>query len=421
MDKLITNTEFNSLLDYLYNLQRLGIKVGLSHTQDLLKQCGNPQDCFRSIHVAGTNGKGSTCAMLAAILVEAGLKVGLYSSPHLVQFNERIRINGKTISNVEIISFMKRYKKDIAGIKATFFETTTAMAFDHFRNKKVDVAIIETGLGGRLDSTNVIKPFLTAITSISLDHLGILGEDIVSIAKEKAGIIKQNVPLFISKQEKEVEALIEKIAFSNNSPLYKISSYGNIHLDISGTIFNVGTDSFKVPLLGHHQAMNGTLAISIAKAFKPDLSHEIIQKGLMKAQWPGRLQLLSKSPPIIYDVAHNASGISAILQTVKSLFNISPIGLFVMKGDKESNLIAQTLHQFDQLIISGGSKYGLLNAEELRKNLHNEGVKNFSTEVSFSIALDQIINQTKNKKRPGLIFGSHYVAKEIFDKFGFLI
>ena len=138
---------FDSFLDYLYNLQRLGIKVGLSHTRELLEQCDNPQDYFQSIHIAGTNGKGSTCAMVAEILMEKRLKVGLYSSPHLIRFNERIRVNGKPISDGEIITFIKKYKKYIDEIKSTFFETTTAMAFDHFRNHNVDVTIIETGLG----------------------------------------------------------------------------------------------------------------------------------------------------------------------------------------------------------------------------------------------------------------------------------
>ncbi|MDP7330182.1 MAG: Mur ligase family protein, partial [Candidatus Marinimicrobia bacterium] len=181
-----TSVEFNSLLDYLYKLQRLGIKVGLNHTFELLQRCGNPQNQFQSIHIAGTNGKGSTSAIISSILMEAGLKVGLYTSPHLIRFNERIRVNGKPISDSKIVEFVDEHRSDIDDIESTFFETTTAMAFRYFANKNVDIAVVETGLGGRLDSTNVLTPDLTVITPISLDHRDILGKNILDISKEKA-------------------------------------------------------------------------------------------------------------------------------------------------------------------------------------------------------------------------------------------
>lgn len=417
-----TSTEFDSLLDYLYNLQRLGIKVGLSHTRELLDRCRNPQDYFQSIHVAGTNGKGSTCAMTAAILMEAGLKVGLYTSPHLIRFNERIRVNGKPISDSEIVSFVDRYKMDIDDIESTFFETTTAMAFDHFRNHSVDGAVIETGLGGRLDSTNVLKPALTAITPISMDHREILGEDILTIAKEKAGIIKRNTPVIISKQDMDVEALLIKTAESQNAPLTAVSVSDDIQSHKSGTTFNIGGEEFTTPLLGQHQALNAALAVSIAKRFNPKLSHDITQKGLTNSQWPGRLQVMSTSPSILYDVAHNAEGIGAVIRTVNALFNCRPIGLFVMKGDKESDLIVSAIQdQFEGLIISGGKKYGLLSGEALGDILSDSGLKNFTINNSFVDALNDLIDQSRKEGRPALIFGSHYIAKEIFDKFGFLI
>ena len=188
--KLTNSKKIDGILSYLFDLNRLGIKVGLDHTVELLNRCGNPQNNFQSIHVAGTNGKGSICSMLASILMNAGYKVGLYSSPHLINFNERIRINNICITNNEIASFIEKKRKDIDEIKSTFFETTTVMAFDHFSLNKIDIAIVETGLGGRLDATNVITPIITAISSISLDHRDMLGDNIVKIAKEKAGIIK---------------------------------------------------------------------------------------------------------------------------------------------------------------------------------------------------------------------------------------
>ena len=197
MSKKFNSAEFNQLLEDLYALQRLGIKVGLEHTHQLLEVCSNPQDSFMSIHIAGTNGKGSTSAMIASILIEAGYSVGLYTSPHLLKFNERIRINGVPISDNRIVEFMSQYKSAIKEIESTFFEATTAMTFDYFKKKMIDVAVVETGLGGRLDSTNVIKPIVTIISSITADHTEILGKDLETIAFEKGGIIKCGVPLIL--------------------------------------------------------------------------------------------------------------------------------------------------------------------------------------------------------------------------------
>jgi len=206
----LTSPEFPALLKTLFNLQRLGIKLGLEHTFRLLDFIGNPQDDLTMIHVAGTNGKGSTCAMIASILHASGKNVGLYTSPHLIRFNERIRVNGYPIPDKKIIKFMKKVDPAIQKIESTFFETTTAMAFDYFMEQKVDVAVIETGLGGRLDSTNVIEPEVTVISHISMDHMNILGKDIEKIANEKAGIIKRNVPLIISEQMPIVKNILLK-------------------------------------------------------------------------------------------------------------------------------------------------------------------------------------------------------------------
>ena len=184
----------DTILEELYSLQRLGIKIGLEHTFQLLDQIGNPHKKLRLIHVAGTNGKGSTCSILTKILIDHGLKVGLYTSPHLIKFNERIQINNCQISDEYIATFFNENRTKINNIEATFFETTTAMAFNYFQDQAVDYAVIETGIGGRLDSTNVITPKVCGITSISLDHMEILGETIEKIAIEKAGMIKEKVP-----------------------------------------------------------------------------------------------------------------------------------------------------------------------------------------------------------------------------------
>ena len=420
---LVENSDkINSQLNYLYNLQRLGIKVGLSHTLKLLKRCGNPHKHYKSIHVAGTNGKGSTCSMVAEILIKAGYKVGVYSSPHLVRFNERIKINNTFIKDDEITSFIKYHKNDIEIIKATFFETTTAMAFKHFAENNIEVAVIETGLGGRLDSTNVISPIITAITPISMDHREILGPDIETITKEKGGIIKPNVPVVLGKQEEISASILRKISRSKNSSILSQEYPQNIIVSEQGTSFKIKNESFRTPLVGHHQAFNAALSIAIINQFDSKINSKIIQKGLDKTTWPGRLQRMSIKPPIFYDVAHNAKGIDAMLKTITSLYNCSPIGLITLKSDKEINMIAKATNgKFKSLIISGSKKNGLLNGSELAQSFNDLKVSNYCVENSFLQALDDLVKISKELEAPGVIFGSHYIAKEVFDKFGFLI
>ena len=417
---LTKSKKIDRILSYLFDLNRLGIKVGLDHTVELLNRCGNPQNNFQSIHIAGTNGKGSICSILASILMNAGYRVGLYSSPHLINFNERIRINNICITNNEIASFIEKKRKDIDEIKSTFFETTTAMAFDHFSLKKIDIAVVETGLGGRLDATNVINPIITAISSISLDHRDMLGNNIVKIAKEKAGIIKKGIPVVISPQKRSVRSILFKTAVKFDSPIIQIKSPSKVLYNKDGTSFDYKNISYNVPLIGKFQALNALIAITIVKKINKKINHQIIQKGLANTVWPGRLQRMSELYPIYYDVAHNQEGICLMLETIKSLFSQKPIGLFVMKGDKELNLISDILkNKFYRLVISGGKQFGLLNANELSENLKYYNFDEFSTNNDFDTALNNIIELTKQTKKPAIIFGSHYIAKPIFDKFGF--
>ena len=313
------SADINHTLEKLFRLQRLGIKVGLEHTYELLNRCGNPHNNLRTIHLAGTNGKGSTAAMVQSILRNAGLKVGLYTSPHLVSFNERIRVNGTQVSNNFIIDFMKKFNDDIDEIKSTFFETTTVLALYYFNYKKVDVAVIETGLGGRLDSTNVLDTDLTIITPIDIDHQNILGHTIKEIASEKAGIIKKNTPVISSHQHKEVMKILSNRAKSINTKIIIPQKPEKITIDYFSTRFNVNNKSYSIPLLGEHQADNAALAIQAVRIFKPKLNYNIISDGLINTVWPGRFHLLDKKLPIFYDVAHNQAGINSIRNTLKFL------------------------------------------------------------------------------------------------------
>ncbi|MBQ84387.1 MAG: hypothetical protein CMG31_06330 [Candidatus Marinimicrobia bacterium] len=416
-----TSVEFNSLLDYLYKLQRLGIKVGLNHTFELLQRCGNPQNQFQSIHIAGTNGKGSTSAIISSILMEAGLKVGLYTSPHLIRFNERIRVNGKPISDSKIVEFVDEHRSDIDDIESTFFETTTAMAFRYFANKNVDIAVVETGLGGRLDSTNVLTSDLTVITPISLDHRDILGKNILDISKEKAGIIKKNIPLVLAPQDNAVFSQLLKIAGDLDSDVAIVDPPTKVTLSKSGTAFIKNGLSFKTPMIGRHQAINNSVAIEAVQIFMPEIQKEVIDIGIQKVKWPGRLQRMSIEKPIYYDVSHNAHGIQMTLQALHDIFSQKPIGILVMKGDKEVDLVAAAIkNKFDQLIISGDTDLGLLSGADLSDKLSSKGLANLTNIDRFEDALHHIAGIMEKDSRPTLIFGSHYVAEAVFNKFGFL-
>ena len=411
----LTSPDFSALLKSLFNLQRLGIKLGLEHTFRLLDVIGNPQENLTMIHVAGTNGKGSTCAMIASILHASGKNVGLYTSPHLIRFNERIRINGYPIPDKQIITFMKKVGPVIQEIESTFFETTTAMAFDYFKEQKVDVAVIETGLGGRLDSTNVIKPKVTVISHISMDHMDILGKDIEKIANEKAGIIKNNVPLIIAEQTPKVKNILLKKAKGERAPVTELGTISNISATTSGTTFQYKYDQYFTSLIGEHQALNAGLAIECINQFEPKLQNQMIHYGLRKVDWPARIQQLDDR--LYYDVAHNEDGLAFFLKTIRSMFPDVPIiGLFCLKGDKELNSLTKNLSgQFSKLFVTTDQNRLLLSSQNLSEKLKNFGIKNEPV-GSVSSGINKLKALIKDAG-VGVIFGSHYIAEEVFSEF----
>ena len=408
----MTSSNFPSLIDALYRLERRGIKLGLEHTSALLKSIENPHNELKFIHVAGTNGKGSTCAMIANILRSKGKNVGLFTSPHLVRFNERIRVNGNPISDDKIIHFMEKANPHIEKIESTFFEATTAMAFDYFRNQKVDIAIIETGLGGRLDSTNVINPHLTVITPISMDHMDILGQDLNTIAKEKAGIIKKNVPLVISNQLPSVQKILVENAQGKNASIISLGSVLNIVVNEQGTTFRYKEKNYFTSLIGKHQALNAALAIEAVTRFTSDVNVDFLQQGLKSVFWPGRIQKIGTR--LFYDVAHNEDGLEILLNTIQSIYpGKRMVGLFCLKGDKEFDRIVHKINgRFSQLYVTNDETELLLDKNELSQRLMNYGIKNQTT-ISVSDGFNKIRSDV-NRGNVGLIFGSHYIANEVF-------
>jgi len=407
------------VLKELFGLQRLGIKVGLEHTEELLDNIGNPHSHLKFIHIAGTNGKGSTCAILNKILIEHGMVVGLYTSPHLVRFNERIQVNNEKISDADIALFMNHHINQIKNIQTTFFETTTAMAFDYFNNKSIDIAIIETGLGGRLDSTNVISPTVCGISSVSLDHMDILGDTIQKIAKEKAGIIKDNIPIVTFDQNKFVIDIIKKTAAQKNAALtvIKNNDIELLSIDNQGTLFKYKNYTINLPLRGKHQILNCVLAINIAESIINNIYPDKVNKAILNTSWLGRIEKLTKSD-IYFDVAHNYDGLKAMINTIKSNHPQKKLfGLFCIKGDKNMNSISDLIREsFHQIIICQDKNKYLLSVNRLSKILDKKSINHLS--VSSVKEGVNIIKNINVKEYVGLIFGSHYIAREVYNEFG---
>tara|TARA_B100001248_G_scaffold113142_1_gene84682 strand:+ start:2728 stop:3990 length:1263 start_codon:yes stop_codon:yes gene_type:complete len=406
----------NKYLESLYSLHRRGIKLGLEHTERLLSFFDNPHKKFSTIHVAGTNGKGSTCAYIETILRQNGYKVGLYTSPHLLKFNERIRVNGRPISNKHIFQFLDNSFDEINKINSTFFEATTVMAFNYFYKKKVDVAVIETGLGGRLDATNVINPKISVITSISKDHTDILGDSLEKIAYEKAGIIKEKTPLIIYRQDSQILEVFRKKAVSLNADM-KISKIPkNIEFNSKGTQFIHNNYKYVIPLFGFHQARNASLAIDVINKVDPNIKNEAINRALGRVFWPGRMQKVGNN--IFYDVSHNENGLKKTLQTLKKLYpNQNLHGLMCLKKDKNVDSLKKLISEnFKTLIVSGNENELLSKSSALEKKLSGLNIQCKSVS-SLNTGLVNIKNIVKNSSSVGLIFGSHYVANEVFDSF----
>ena len=324
---------YSEALNYLYaNLpvfQRIGAaayKADLHNTIALLDSLGNPEKKFRSIHIAGTNGKGSSSHMLASILQEAGHKAGLYTSPHLKEFTERIKINGQDIEREFVVDFVNRIRPTIEKIQPSFFEVTVAMAFDYFAMKEVDIAVVEVGLGGRLDATNVITPMLSLITNISYDHKDILGDTLEKIASEKAGIIKPNVPVVISEMQKETFKVFIDKARQGNSKIIFAGQSLNATLD-DDLLTVKGSELFHVspfPLKGVYQQKNvpGVVkCIEILNQLGLSIHREAVVNGLrnvvVNTGLKGRWQTIGTAPLTICDTGHNEAGIEQILLQVK--------------------------------------------------------------------------------------------------------
>lgn len=348
------NMTYKEAMDYISNVGKFGSNYGLERTFRLLEILGNPHEKIKLIHIAGTNGKGSTTAMITKILRGFGYKVGMYTSPYLEEFEERIQIDGENINKDILVNLLEEVKIAINKVieegyeHPTEFEIITALMFLHFYNEKVDYGVIEVGLGGRLDSTNVLIPKVSVITSVSLDHINILGDNLKEIAKEKAGIIKDGVPVVVYPQKEDVEEVILKVAKEKNSKVHLVKKESGELIDINykDIYQNVevkghkNTYKIKLPLLGEHQILNLSVALNtievLCEVENIELNKDLIEKSLEDVKWIGRLEVLRKKPTIVIDGAHNIDGIKSLRKNIENYFNFNKIYLLLgILADKQ--------------------------------------------------------------------------------------
>ncbi len=391
---------YQQTLDYLYSrlpmFQRIGpaaYKADLSNTIALCKLLGNPEESFKSIHIAGTNGKGSTSHLLASVLQAAGYKTGLYTSPHLKDFRERIRVNGKMISKDEVVAFVEQYKNDFEKIDLSFFEWTVGLAFHHFREKKVDIAIVETGLGGRLDSTNVLLPEVSVITNISYDHMNILGNTLEKIAKEKAGIIKRDVPVIIGESQPDISHVFVTKAASLKAPItfadkvfsirkWDVSDVPSPHVvcDVGGrTGFRV---TLRSSLIGEYQKKNFVTVIAVLDEMKRlgwNVDDLAMRKGFRDVAETtgllGRWQTIGRNPPVIADTGHNEGGVQEIVAQLKRTAFKKLHMVIGVVNDKDPGKILALLPKNAQYYFCSFDLPRAMNAEELQVAAGEFGLK----------------------------------------------
>ena len=410
---------YKQALNYLYGLQKYGVKFGLSKTSNIMKKMGNPHKGQKYIHIAGTNGKGSVSAMVESVLIRSGLKVGFYSSPHLVSFTERFRINRKEISKKKVGELTEEIK-DIINPKEppTYFEATTAMALAYFARENTDIAIMEVGMGGRLDATNIIKPLVSAITNISLEHQIFLGNTLMDIAVEKAGIIKKGVNTITAATQPAVTGLFRDICMERNAPFFQVGKDVRYRDSESGLNYYGLTRKIKninLRLRGSFQHRNAALAIGMLELLEKKgytFDDELIKKGVEETTWMGRVQVLSERPLVVVDGAHNPGAAEVLAKAVKKDFSYSRLILVlgVMKDKDIKNIVKEIAGMADHIICSNPEYYRSASPEDLHRV-----VSAYSRRCEIIKSLPVAIAKAKKLAKPDdmiLITGSLFTVGE---------
>lgn len=420
--------EYDASLKWLYDLQFFGIKLGLDNTKALLSTLGAPHEKFKSVHVTGTNGKGSVCAFLTQVLIESGYKVGTYTSPHVLEFGERIAIDNFPMAREEVLRSIARVRprvEELAGgknMKCTFFETVTAMAFDHFARRKVDIAVVEVGMGGRLDSTNVIKPLTSVITNVTKEHTEHLGKTVSKIAWEKAGIIKKGIPVVTAVEDPKALAVIKKRCRETGSKLLRVQEkvrMSDTQQDIFGSSFSLKTKKLalkgmRIRLAGEHQLSNVATAVLAMECLNLkgfSIPNEKIRTGLENTKWIARLQVARTSPLAILDASHNPGGARTLARYLKTYFyKNKPIGVVGVLVDKDVRGIVRELEGHFSKVIATSSTYDRrLPAKDLAGFFSSK--KNLVVIDSIPKALDKAFELSVSGV-PVVITGSIFTASE---------
>ncbi len=410
---MLMNTRYQQALDYIYSFidyetvsrPREPDRYDLRRVDELLARLGNPHLKTKTVHIAGTKGKGSVAAMVASALTASRYSTGLYTSPHLHTFNERIRIDNKLIADEEIVSLLEKLRPEIEAVnekatygKLTTFEVITALGFVYFQQKRADFQVIEVGLGGRLDATNVVQPEACVITSISFDHMDVLGDTLTKIATEKAGIIKPNSIVVTSPQVDEVNQVFEQTCINHRAKWIRVGkdvTWQRLAFDFSQQSLRVkgSLDNYElsIPLLGQHQLDNaataiGALEVLVEKGFH--ISADSITKGLSQVSWPGRLQVLNRRPLLVVDGAHNTDSAHKLKQALEQYFDFEHAILIIgTSSDKDiAGIVSELVPLFDKVIVTRSIHPRAIATTPLVAEFSRHGVKAQATE-DISIAL----------------------------------
>jgi len=419
------------LLEKLYSLRRFGIKPGLDRISALLKKTGNPHEKLKALHIAGTNGKGSVSSLLASILQESGYKTGLYTSPHIYSFNERVKINGKLISDNELEPLVEKYLDIGKEIEATFFEITTAIAFEYFAKKEIEICVLETGLGGLYDATNVITPLISIITKIDFDHEEYLGRTIEEITAEKAGIIKPNRLAVVSHNQKSVYETIHNLCGARSQIFFVEQLATGKILDIKPHTMKLlfstierGEYNIETTLIGEHQFDNILASIITAELLKEynKITKDTIIEGVKKVRSNtglyGRFEIIKENPPIIIDVAHNPDAVGSTVKLIGKIYpNLKWNVVFNAMKDKKYKKMLSILVPITNLFLFPNLKYERANLNsELAKTIYEikketETTENFPETLLFDSTIDALEYVHLNR-HPTLIIGSFYLLSE---------
>ncbi|MCG8606100.1 bifunctional folylpolyglutamate synthase/dihydrofolate synthase [bacterium] len=345
----------NKPIEFLESLKQFGWRLGLENITNLLAWLGNPHEKFQSVHIAGTNGKGSVAAILDSIWRCAGYKTGLYTSPHLIDVTERIKVAGECISQARFVEYIRLLKPKVRSLDCTYFETVTAVAFKYFADVGVDLAFLEVGLGGSYDATNVVRPLLSVITTVDLDHTEHLGQTRSEIAREKAGIIKREIPSLSGSEDRQVNRVLKRVANERASPFYSLDATCSMRIDLmteNASDFNLAFpdqryDGARLSLAGLHQVRNAALAVQASRLIKGPqwtFRQEDVFRGLRQVYYPARLESVEELPRVLVDVAHNPAAMEALLESIRSIFTYERLLVVVgLLRDKDYPRLAKLL------------------------------------------------------------------------------